>query len=87
MKTDLYQNELRSLRDGAREFSRKYPALAPHLSGSSTDPDVERILQGTAYLSAGIQERLDTDFPDFCPVYSACCGTGLSERNPGHHHC
>ena len=65
MKTDLYQNELRSLRDGAREFSRKYPALAPHLSGSSTDPDVERILQGTAYLSAGIQERLDTDFPDF----------------------
>lgn len=65
MKIDLYQNELRTLRDNAREFSRKYPALAPHLSGSSTDPDVERILQGTAFLSAGIQERLDSDFPDF----------------------
>ncbi|WP_419811101.1 type VI secretion system baseplate subunit TssF [Bacterioplanoides sp.] len=65
MKTDLYQNELRVLRDGARDFARKYPVLAPHLSGSSTDPDVERILQGTAFLSAGIQERLDNDFPDF----------------------
>lgn len=65
MKTESYQSELQTLRDNAREFARKYPALAPHLAGSSSDPDVERILQGTAYLSAGIQERLDTDFPEF----------------------
>ena len=65
MKTESYQAELQNLKDNAREFARKYPALAPHLSGSSADPDVERILQGTAFLSAGIQERLDTDFPEF----------------------
>lgn len=65
MKTESYQSELQVLKDNAREFAKKYPALAPHLAGSSNDPDVERILQGTAYLSAGIQERLDTDFPEF----------------------
>ena len=65
MKTESYQTELQALKDNAREFAKKYPALAPHLAGSSNDPDVERILQGTAYLSAGIQERLDTDFPEF----------------------
>ncbi|MFT6372958.1 MAG: type VI secretion system protein ImpG, partial [Gammaproteobacteria bacterium] len=65
MKTESYQIELQNLKDNAREFARKYPALAPHLSGASSDPDVERILQGTAFLSAGIQERLDTDFPEF----------------------
>jgi type VI secretion system protein ImpG len=65
MKTESYQLELQALKENAREFAKKYPALAPHLAGSSNDPDVERILQGTAYLSAGIQERLDTDFPEF----------------------
>lgn len=65
MKVESYQLELQALKENAREFAKKYPALAPHLSGTSNDPDVERILQGTAYLSAGIQERLDTDFPEF----------------------
>jgi type VI secretion system protein ImpG len=65
MKTESYQAELQALKENAREFAKKYPALAPQLAGSSNDPDVERILQGTAYLSAGIQDRLDTDFPEF----------------------
>lgn len=65
MKTKSYQTELQALNENAREFAKKYPALAPHLAGSSNDPDVERILQGTAFLSAGIQDRLDTDFPEF----------------------
>ncbi len=65
MKTESYQTELQALKENAREFAKKYPALAPHLAGSSNDPDVERILQGTAFLSAGIQDRLDTDFPEF----------------------
>ena len=65
MKLDSYQAELKTLKENAREFARKYPALAPHLASSSNDPDVERILQGTAYLSAGIRDRLETDFPEF----------------------
>ena len=65
MKLESYQAELKTLKENAREFARKYPALAPHLASSSNDPDVERILQGTAYLSAGIRDRLETDFPEF----------------------
>lgn len=63
MITELYQRELHALREKAAEFARKYPAYAPHLGGSSSDPDVERILEGVAYLGAGIQERLDSGFP------------------------
>ncbi len=65
MKLESYQTELKALKENARDFARKYPALAPHLASSSNDPDVERILQGTAYLSAGIRDRLETDFPEF----------------------
>lgn len=63
MISELYQRELNALREKAVEFSRKYPAYAPHLGGASSDPDVERILEGVAYLGAGIQERLDSGFP------------------------
>ena len=82
MKTESYQAELQNLKDNAREFARKYPALAPHLSGSSADPDVERILQGTAFLSAGIQERLDTDFPEFAQSFDGGLVVDWSGLNP-----
>lgn len=65
MISELYQRELHALREKAAEFSRKYPAYAPHLGGTSSDPDVERILEGVAFLGAGIQERLDAGFPQF----------------------
>ncbi len=65
MITELYQKELRALKDKAKEFSKKYPAFAGHLDGESSDPDVERILEGVAFLGAGIQEKLDSGFPQF----------------------
>lgn len=48
----------------AAEFSREYPALAPMLAATGTDPDVERILEGTAYLSSFVKQRLDDEFPE-----------------------
>jgi len=65
MITELYQRELRALKEKAREFSKKYPAFAGHLGDESADPDVERILEGVAFLGAGIQEKLDSGFPHF----------------------
>ncbi len=59
-----YQEELSILRDLAAEFSREYPALAPMLAATGTDPDVERILEGTAYLSSFVKQRLDDEFPE-----------------------
>lgn len=59
-----YERELSNLRHLAQEFARAHPALAPMLSGQSTDPDVERLLEGTAFLSGLIYEKLDNDFPE-----------------------
>jgi len=59
-----YQRELSHLRDLAADFAKAHPAVAPLLSGQSADPDVERILEGTAFLSGLIYEKLDDDFPE-----------------------
>ncbi len=59
-----YERELANLRDLALEFAEAHPALAPLLAGQSTDPDVERLLEGTAFLSGLIYEKLDNDFPE-----------------------
>lgn len=59
-----YQRELSHLRDLAADFAKAHPAVAPLLSGPSADPDVERILEGTAFLSGLVYEKLDDDFPE-----------------------
>ena len=60
-----YQDELAKLRNLALEFSRHNPALAPMLSASSSDPDVERLLEGVAFLTGLIRQKLDAEFPEF----------------------
>ncbi|MCK5001617.1 MAG: type VI secretion system baseplate subunit TssF [Gammaproteobacteria bacterium] len=60
-----YQAELEKLREQAVEFSQAYPTIAPQLAQASTDPDVERILEGVAFLSAQIRQKIDDDFPEF----------------------
>ena len=64
MINKYYQQQLSLLRDLGSEFSKKYPALAPMLAGQNADPDVERILEGSAFLTGLVQERLDDDFPE-----------------------
>lgn len=59
-----YQRELANLRNLAAEFSKKHPALAPMLSGPSQDPDVERLLEGSAFLSGLLAQKLDDEFPE-----------------------
>ena len=65
MNNRYYQRELDDLRELAAEFARAYPALAPRLTGPSPDPDVERVLEGTAFLTGRIREKIDDDFPEF----------------------
>ena len=60
-----YQNELDNLRELAVEFSKAYPTLAPQLAAQSSDPDVERILEGVAFLTSKIHQKIDDDFPEF----------------------
>ncbi len=64
MINTYYQQQLALLRELGAEFGRKYPALAPMLAGQSADPDVERLIEGSAFLSGLVHERLDDDFPE-----------------------
>ncbi len=64
MISDYYQRELNQLRERGKSFARSHPALAPMLAGEGSDPDVERLLEGTAYLSALIHEKLDDELPE-----------------------
>lgn len=59
-----FQQELDALRQLGAEFSRAHPALAPMLSGPMADPDVERLLEGTAFLTALLRRKLDDEFPE-----------------------
>lgn len=59
-----FQDELAYLREMGREFSSAYPALAPMLAERGGDPDVERLLEGFAFLSGRIREKLDDELPE-----------------------
>jgi type VI secretion system protein ImpG len=64
MTQKYYQEELQHLRELAVEFARAHPALAPMLTGTSQDPDVERLLEATAFMTGMLREKLDDDFPE-----------------------
>jgi type VI secretion system protein ImpG len=59
-----FQQELANLRDLGEEFAKAHPAVAPMLGGMSADPDVERLLEGVAFLTALLREKLDDEFPE-----------------------
>lgn len=59
-----YLSELQFLRELGDEFARAHPAAAHYLSGPSKDPEVERMLEGFAFLSARVRQKLDDEFPE-----------------------
>ena len=59
-----FQDELAYLRDIGAEFARENPRLAPYLSRDSRDPDVERLLEGFAFLTGRLREKLDDELPE-----------------------
>ena len=63
MISKYYQEELDNLRISAAEFGRAHPALAPMLDAKGSDPDVERLLEGVAFMSSMARQRLDEGFP------------------------
>lgn len=58
-----YQDELTYLRELGREFAEAHPALAPMLTERSGDPDVERLLEGVAFLTGRVRQKLDDELP------------------------
>ncbi|MCX2890628.1 type VI secretion system baseplate subunit TssF [Pseudomonas sp. DCB_BI] len=59
-----YQSELTALRQLGRRFAERSPALAPYLGQSGRDPDVERLLEGFAFLTGRLRQKLDDELPE-----------------------
>jgi type VI secretion system protein ImpG len=59
-----YQEELLYLREMGEEFARAYPKLAPFLVRKGNDPDVERVLEGFAFIAGRIRQKLDDELPE-----------------------
>ncbi|MCH4092640.1 type VI secretion system baseplate subunit TssF [Acetobacter sp.] len=62
-----YNRELTALRKLASEFAEANPKAAGHLRISADtvdDPHVARLLEGVAFLSGRVHQRLDEEFPE-----------------------
>ncbi|WP_026375740.1 type VI secretion system baseplate subunit TssF [Aestuariibacter salexigens] len=59
-----FQDELNALRELGSAFSQQNPGLAKFLSEDSEDPDVERLLEGFAFISGRLRQKLDDEFPE-----------------------
>jgi type VI secretion system protein ImpG len=62
----LYSDELTHLREMGAEFAREFPRIASRLSMDGvevSDPYVERLLEGFAFLTARVQLKLEAEFP------------------------
>ena len=59
-----YEQELQNLRQLAVEFSKAHPATAPMLSGPTADPDAERLIEGVAFLTGLLHQKIRDDFPE-----------------------
>ncbi|AUO23995.1 type VI secretion system baseplate subunit TssF [Pseudomonas sp. SDT2931_S440] len=59
-----YQGELSALRQLGRRFCERNPALAPFLGDAGQDPDVERLLEGFAFLTGRLRQKLDDQLPE-----------------------
>lgn len=60
----FYATELERLRAHSLDFAQANPAIAPMLGAVSTDPDVERLLEGVAFLNGLTLQKLDDEFPE-----------------------
>lgn len=59
-----YEDELAFLRELGAEFAAGYPDIARELKLGGRDPDVERLLQGVAFLTGRMRQSLDAQFPE-----------------------
>ena len=64
MFNKYYQDELLYMRDLGREFAKNYPEAAPFLAEPGSDPGVERMLEGFAFISGKLREKIDDELPE-----------------------
>ncbi|WP_103257477.1 type VI secretion system baseplate subunit TssF [Tabrizicola aquatica] len=65
---DAYNRELAILKERAADFAAEYPGLADRLGGlmqENLDPSIAGLLEGSAFLAARVQVKMDEEFRTF----------------------
>lgn len=63
-RSSFYRDQLTFLLKGGRAMSKAHPREADMLANRSGDPDVERILEGLAYIAGKITEKQVRNLPE-----------------------
>jgi len=64
-----YNRELQHVREVGAEFASEFPKIASRLGLDTfecSDPYVERLFEGFAFMAARVQLKIDAEFPNFC---------------------
>jgi len=59
-----YRDELTYLKEMGDRFAKANPRLSRHLAKDASDPDVERLMEGFAFLVGRLRQRLDAEMPE-----------------------
>lgn len=59
-----FRDELDYIRQLGKAVAAEKPHLTTFLSEQSSDPDVERLLEGFAFLTGNLREKIDDQFPE-----------------------
>ncbi|MFT7310100.1 MAG: type VI secretion system protein ImpG, partial [Paracoccaceae bacterium] len=65
---EAYNRELTILYERSREFAEDYPGIAERLGGlteDKLDPGLAGLLEGTAFMAARVQLKLQSEFSVF----------------------
>ena len=65
---EFYNQELHHVREMGGEFAKEFPKIASRLGLDGlecSDPYVERLLEGFAFMAARVQLEIDSEFPRF----------------------
>ncbi|ECG5958389.1 type VI secretion system baseplate subunit TssF [Salmonella enterica subsp. enterica serovar Baguida] len=60
-----YREELDYLRQLGKLLARDKPYLSRFLAEKEGDPDVERLMEASAFLAGGVRQKLEDAFPEF----------------------
>ncbi|MCX2890166.1 MULTISPECIES: type VI secretion system baseplate subunit TssF [unclassified Pseudomonas] len=61
---DRFSEELRYLHELGNDFAKDNPRLARFLGDRASDPDVERLIEAFAFLTARLRLKLEDDLPE-----------------------
>lgn len=84
---DYYRENLSHIRGIASEFANEFPKIASRLELSEyncQDPYVERLLEGTAFLAARVEQKLESGFPRFLETVATSTAPILTSPIPSY---